>query len=142
MITLAAATSALTLGASSAFATSSATTCTTKGLVAGAAAATYKVAQLTTTGIPCAKARAIARTVAAQVTGNGSLNVPGVVSFSMSTQTCTVGCASGTSVTVVYPSGSVTIVITRRTAAVTPTKPTTPTPAAPTPGSTNPLFIA
>jgi hypothetical protein len=51
----------------------------------------------------------IARTVATQVTGNGSLSVPGVVSFSMSTQTCTTGCASGTSVTLVYPSGSVTV---------------------------------
>ncbi len=127
--------------AGSALAQQSATACSTTGLVTGTAARTYKVAQLTTTGIPCAKARVIARTVATQVTGNGSLSVPGVVSFSMSTQTCTTGCASGTSVTLVYPSGSVTIVITRRAATVTPTKPTTPTPA-PTPGSTNPLFIA
>jgi len=65
-------------------------TCNAKQVVV---ARDYKVVRLTASHVSCAKARAAASTVARQLGRQGSVDIPGVAGFSMSTQMCT-GCGT------------------------------------------------
>jgi hypothetical protein len=65
----------------------------------------YHSAKLVATGLSCARATAAARVVARELHGSGSISVPGVSGFSVSTTTCT-GCGTTTQVTLLYASGA------------------------------------
>jgi nicotinamide mononucleotide (NMN) deamidase PncC len=75
----------------------------------------YKLVHLQATGVSCAKARSIARTVAGQLHRQGGISISGIAGFSMSTQTCT-GCGTTTQVSLSYASGG-RVTVSLRTSA-------------------------
>jgi hypothetical protein len=105
---LAAGAVALVLGALPVHAAATAS-CSTKSL---AAAGGYHVTRLQAVHGSCAKARSVARTVASQLGKSGTVNIPGVAGFALSTQTCT-SCGTTTQVTLSWPSGMKVVVSLR-----------------------------
>jgi hypothetical protein len=85
--------------------------CSTTGLVpAHGAGAHGRVVGLRVTGLTCAKARGIARTVAGDVIAGKPVSLSGVTSYSESQTQCS-GCASTTQIALAYPRGKLTISI-------------------------------
>jgi hypothetical protein len=102
-----AASTALPAGAAHAAARS----CSTIGLVAAPRAGGHgHVVGLRVTGLTCARARGIARTVAGDVIAGKPVTLSGVMSYSESQTQCT-GCASTTQIVLAYPHGKLTISI-------------------------------
>jgi hypothetical protein len=115
-----------------------ATACSTRNLgIPGG----YQLVRVQAVGLSCARARSLARTVASQLHRDGTIEIPGVAGFSMSTQTCT-GCGSTTQVSLSYPSGAkVTLSLKDARPASAPTPGATPAPLPlPSPGP-GPLTI-
>jgi len=105
-------------------------TCGGAGTTAG-----YKIVRLAVSGLSCAKARSIARSVASDLHRNGDIDVPGVAGLSMSTETCT-GCATTTEISLSYPSGGkVTISLRSARGKAAPSSPA-PAPSTGTGGDT------
>jgi hypothetical protein len=94
----------LTFSAPAESRTAAATACSTQGLLTRASAGGYKVVRITTEGLSCTKARAVAREVAQQVIHNKAVSVAGVMGFGMSTQTCP-GCTPTTEISLTYSTG-------------------------------------
>lgn len=113
-------------------------TCSTKSLSTSGA----KVVKVQASGLSCTKAIVVARKVASQVAKSGSVSVPGVAEFAISTEMCT-GCGGTTTQVVLsYPSGAkLTISIrggkVRQIENPTPIPSPLPTPSLPSPGSSS-----
>ena len=131
---LAAAVAAFLCSPALAAAHASTASCSTKSLTAGGA----KVVKVEASSLSCAKARAVARLVAGQLAKGGSIDVPKVAGFSMSSTTCT-GCGGTTTqVTLTYSSGArVTISIRggKLGSLGSPVPQPLPTPSLPSPGT-------
>jgi hypothetical protein len=85
--------------------------CSPIGLVAAHRAGGHgRVVGLRVTGLTCARARGIARTVAGDVIAGKPVVLSGVTSYSESQTQCT-GCASTTQIVLAYPDGKLTISI-------------------------------
>ena len=81
--------------------------CSTSGLAV--ASLRYKVVGLTTSGVPCAKARSVAQTVAGELAHGKPLSLSGgVQGFAINTTMCG-GCRTTTQVALTYATGKVTI---------------------------------
>jgi hypothetical protein len=89
---------------SSALGTGNGAACSTKGL----SVASVRVVQLRVQGVSCPSARRVAGRVAQELVHGRQISVSGSSSFSISQSTCT-GCKAATSVSIGYPSGTVTI---------------------------------
>jgi|GEM_PF-4531276 hypothetical protein len=108
-VMLAAALAAAALAAAAAAGSARAAACSTQGLVFSSG---YRVARLVTDRIPCAKARAIARKVGAQLASGRSVDVPGTSALSLSTQTsCASRCSTETQVSLAFARGKVTVTL-------------------------------
>src|SRR5262249_31581617 len=83
--------------------------CSTTGLVP-AHSAHGRIVALRVTGLTCARARGIARTIAGDVIAGKPVSLSGVTSYSESQSQCT-GCASTTQIVLAYPRGKLTISI-------------------------------
>ena len=85
--------------------------CSTTGLVPAHGAGGHgHIVGLRATGLTCARARGIARTIAADVIAGKAVSLSGVTSYSESQTQCT-GCASTTRIVLAYPHGRLTISI-------------------------------
>jgi hypothetical protein len=83
--------------------------CSTAGLApAHGAGAQGRIVGLSVTGLTCAKARGIARTIAGDVIARKPVSLSGVTSYSESQTQCT-GCASSTRIVLPYPHGKLTL---------------------------------
>jgi hypothetical protein len=105
-------------------------TCGGMGTTAG-----YKIVRLSVSGVSCTKARSIARSVAGDLHRNGSIDVPGVAGFSMSTETCT-GCATTTQISLSFPTGAQLTISLRRAGGTSAPSSPTPTPTTGSGGKT------
>jgi hypothetical protein len=99
--------------------------CSTSGLAV--VGAHYKVVSLTASGLPCAKARSVAQTVASELAhGRPLALLGGVEGFSMNTTMCG-GCKTTTQVALTYATGKITISLGGKPSS-------SPTPFLPDPG--------
>ena len=81
--------------------------CSTSGL--RVASASYKVVSLTAAGVPCAKARSVAQTVAGELADGKPVSLSGgVQGFAINTTMCG-GCRTTTQVALTYATGKITI---------------------------------
>ena len=81
--------------------------CSTSGLAV--VGAHYKVVSLTASGVPCAKARSVAQTVAGELGHGRPLALSGGIEGFAMNQTMCGGCKTTTQVALTYATGKVTI---------------------------------
>ena len=93
----------------------------------------YRSVRVEASGLSCARATQAARRVAQELHGSGSISVPGVNGFSVSTTTCT-GCGTTTQVTLLYASGAKVTLSLRSGSGK-------PSPAPSTGGGGNPITV-
>jgi len=96
----------LSLGSASA-STARTVSCSTHGLQRAHALA---IVRIRAEGVACGVARGAASRVAAQLARGSSISVPGTNGLTLSSMSCT-GCPNRTSVSLAYPSGSVTVTL-------------------------------
>jgi hypothetical protein len=85
--------------------------CRTTGHVPARGAGGHgRIVGLRVTGLTCARARGIARTIAGDVIAGKPVSLSGVTSYSESQSQCT-GCASTTRIVLAYPHGRLTVSI-------------------------------
>lgn len=100
--------------------------CSTSGLAV--VGAHYKVVGLTASGVPCAKARSVAQTVAGELAHGRPLALSGgIEGFAVNTTMCG-GCKTTTQVALTYATGKITISLGGR-----PSSSPTPGPFSPSP---------
>jgi hypothetical protein len=103
--------------------------CSTSGLAV--AGAHYKVVSLSASGIPCAKARSVAETVAGELAHGKPLALTGgVEGFAMNTTMCG-GCKTTTQVALTYATGKITISLGGKPSASQAPGPFVPNPVGP-----------
>ena len=97
-------------GASAARSSAATVSCSTRGLSGGHGHAAARVVGLNVDGLSCRTGRAIAGTIARDLTHGQPISISGASSYSMSESSiCTSRCASRTEVSVSYPRGSVEV---------------------------------
>lgn len=103
--------------------------CSTTGLAV--AGVQYKVVSLTASGVPCAKARSIAQTVAGELAHGKPLPLSGgIEGFAINTTTCG-GCKTTTQVALTYAEGKITISLGGKPSASPAPTPFLPNPVGP-----------
>jgi hypothetical protein len=109
-----------------------ATGCSTHGLsFSFGKAGKYSVTQLGADGVPCSKARTVARQVALDLLHNRPITLSGAEGLGMSTSSCSgCGTATTTKIALTYSYGKVTVSLT---GAGTPSSPNIPLPLDPLP---------
>lgn len=113
---------ALCVFAGGASAAVGAASCSTHGL----AISGVRVVGLRVEGVPCAKARTVAGTIAHDLAHGKSVSVSGAQGFAMNEETCT-GCKTTTSISIQYAHGKITVSIRGGSGSVGGVSPVVPT---------------